>query len=161
MIKELIFSDKLQLFESLIKIYPDNPSIVLNTLIETTTALKRDGVPIELLRDIDYEKIFKELKEKQISKEAIESILTMKSKSPDLTIDQIKEQLNIKSLPVEDLKIIINDILANNLTMIRERGMNSMGPLMGDVMKKVRGNIDGAIVSKELKTALTKKLEEM
>jgi Glu-tRNA(Gln) amidotransferase subunit E-like FAD-binding protein len=36
-----------------------------------------------------------------------------------------------------------------------------MGPLMGDAMKKLRGKIDGAIVSKKLQTALQKKIKEM
>jgi Glu-tRNA(Gln) amidotransferase subunit E-like FAD-binding protein len=36
-----------------------------------------------------------------------------------------------------------------------------MGPLMGEMMKEVRGKIDGAIVSEELKTALTNKLKEL
>ena len=36
-----------------------------------------------------------------------------------------------------------------------------MGPLMGIVMEKVRGKIDGEIVSKELKVHILNKLKEM
>ena len=39
--------------------------------------------------------------------------------------------------------------------------MRAMGPLMGEIMKEVRGKIDGAIVSQELKTKLTKILKEL
>jgi Glu-tRNA(Gln) amidotransferase subunit E-like FAD-binding protein len=39
--------------------------------------------------------------------------------------------------------------------------MRSMGPLMGEVMKKVRGKIDGEIISKELKIQISNKLKEM
>jgi glutamyl-tRNA(Gln) amidotransferase subunit E len=161
MIKDLIFSGKLELFEKLINIYPDNPSIVLNTLIETTVALKREGISIENLTNKDYEDLFKQLKKKKISKEAIEKILEMKSKSPELTMEQVKNKLNIKSLTVDDLKLIIKRILENNLSIIKEKGIKAMAPLMGDVMKEARGNIDGAIVSKELKAALTKFIEEI
>jgi Glu-tRNA(Gln) amidotransferase subunit E-like FAD-binding protein len=38
--------------------------------------------------------------------------------------------------------------------------MRAMGPLMGEVMKEVRGKIDGALVSKELKNQLLKIIKE-
>ena len=37
--------------------------------------------------------------------------------------------------------------------------MKAMGPLMGDVMKQVRGKIDGALVSDKLKDLLMKKIK--
>ena len=62
---------------------------------------------------------------------------------------------------VEDLKIIISEIVDKNSKIIEEREMRSMGPLMGEVMEKVRGKIDGEIVSKELKVQILNKLKEM
>jgi glutamyl-tRNA(Gln) amidotransferase subunit E len=54
---------------------------------------------------------------------------------------------------------MINEIVNNNSDMIKEKEIRAMGPLMGEVMKKVRGKIDGAIVSKELKNAINEKLQ--
>jgi glutamyl-tRNA(Gln) amidotransferase subunit E len=85
----------------------------------------------------------------------------MKSNSPELSIEEVKNNLKIKSLSLDELKDIIKRILENNLSIIKERGIKAMAPLMGDVMKEARGNIDGAIVSKELKAALTKFIEEI
>ena len=39
--------------------------------------------------------------------------------------------------------------------------MRAKGPLMGEIMKKVRGKIDGAIISKELDIVIKEKLEEL
>ncbi|MHA1350322.1 MAG: hypothetical protein ACTSPZ_05725 [Promethearchaeota archaeon] len=39
--------------------------------------------------------------------------------------------------------------------------MRAIGPLMGEVMKKVRGKIDGAIISREMKSKLSLKLKEL
>ncbi|MHA1411286.1 MAG: GAD domain-containing protein, partial [Promethearchaeota archaeon] len=72
LIKELIFSGKLSLFEKLLKTFPDNPVIIITTLIETTRSLSRFGKNIENISEKDYQQIFKKLKEKKISKEAIE-----------------------------------------------------------------------------------------
>ncbi|MHA1459853.1 MAG: Glu-tRNA(Gln) amidotransferase subunit GatE [Promethearchaeota archaeon] len=160
-VKELIFKGKLSLFESLIEIYPAKPSIVINTLLNKAIAIKREGKKIENITNDDYKKIFRELKSKKIGKEAIEEIMRLKADSPNLTIEQSIKKLHLESLSIEDLKIIIKEIVNNNLKIIKEKEMRSMGPLMGEVMKKVRGKIDGEIVSKELKIQISNKLKEM
>ena len=161
MIKDLIFDGKLSLFNELIEIFPDNPLIILTTLLETTTALRRDGKEVENITDVDYKEIFKDLKNKRIGKEAIEDIMIIKADFPDLTIEQVKEKLSIESISIDDLKKVIEEIVNKNIDLLKKREMRAIGPLMGEVMKKVRGKIDGAIVSKELKNSITKKLEEM
>jgi glutamyl-tRNA(Gln) amidotransferase subunit E len=160
-IKKLIFNGTLSLFDSLIDIYPAKPSIIITTLLNTAKAIKREGKIIENITNDDYKKIFIELKNKKIGKEAIEAIMRLKADSPNLTIEQSIENLNLESLSIEDLKIIINEIVIKNLKVIKEREMRSMGPLMGEVMKKVRGKIDGEIISKELKIQISNKLKEM
>ena len=160
-IKDLIFTGNLTIFNDLIEIYPDNPTLIITTLLETSTALRRDGKDIENITETDYKDIFTLLKKKEIGKEAIEEMMSLKADSPELSIEQIKENLKIESISVEDLKKIINEIVKNNLDLIKEKEMRAMGPLMGEVMKKVRGKIDGAIVSKELKNALQTKLKEL
>jgi glutamyl-tRNA(Gln) amidotransferase subunit E len=161
MIKELIFNNKLDLFEKLIKIYPENPTILFTTLLETTTALRRDGKNIDLILDKDFIEIFQELKSKKIGKEAIEEIMITKTEYPNLTINQIKEKLNIESISTEELNKIILKIIKKNIQVIKEKEMRAVGPLMGEIMEEVRGKIDGAIVSKELKNHLQKKLKEL
>jgi len=160
-IKNLIFTGKLTLFDNLIEIYPAKPSIVLNTLLNKAKAIKREGKKIENITDEDYKKIFRELKNKKIGKEAIEDIMRLKTDSPNLTIEESIEKLHLETLSVEELKIIIKEEIDKNPKIIKERGMRSMGPLMGEVMKKVRGKIDGEIVSKELKIQISNKLKEM
>ncbi|MBA7534988.1 Glutamyl-tRNA(Gln) amidotransferase subunit B, chloroplastic/mitochondrial [subsurface metagenome] len=160
-IKKLIFNGQLSLFDSLIDIYPAKPSIIITTLLNTAKAIKREGKIIENITNDDYKKIFLELKNKKIGKEAIEDIMRLKADSPNLTIEQSIEKLHLETLSVEDLKIIIKEEINKNPKIIKERGMRSMGPLMGEVMKKVRGKIDGEIVSKELKIQISNKLKEM
>ncbi|MHA2397771.1 MAG: Glu-tRNA(Gln) amidotransferase subunit GatE [Promethearchaeota archaeon] len=153
-IKDLIFTGRLNLFNDLIKIYPKIASLILTTLLETTTALRREGRNIENISDNDFVEIFNMLDKKSISKEAIEEIMDFKALNPDLTVDQIKTKLKIESVSLDDLKKVISEVLSKNTKLIKEKQMRAQGPLMGLVMKNVRGKIDGAIVSKELKKAL-------
>ncbi|MBY8988996.1 MAG: Glu-tRNA(Gln) amidotransferase subunit GatE, partial [Candidatus Lokiarchaeota archaeon] len=122
-IKELIFKGKLSLFDSLIDIYPAKPSIVINTLLNKAKAIKREGKKIENITNDDYKKIFRELKNKKIGKEAIEDIMRLKADSPNLTIAQLIEKLHFETLSVEDLKIIINEIVNKSSKIIKEREM--------------------------------------
>ncbi|MBD3254542.1 MAG: Glu-tRNA(Gln) amidotransferase subunit GatE [Candidatus Lokiarchaeota archaeon] len=158
-IKDLIFEGKLNLFDDLIEIYPDNPTLILTSLLETTTALRRDGKNIENLTDKDYKDIFQLLREKEIGKEAIEEFMIAKADSPQFSVKEIKEELNIESISKEDLVDLINQIVEDNMDIVKEREMRAMGPLMGEVMEKVRGKIDGKIVSTELKKAIQEKLK--
>ncbi len=153
-IKDLIFTGRLNLFNDLIKLYPKIASLILTTLLETTTALRREGRNIENILDNDFIEIFNMLDNKSISKEAIEEIMDFKALNPDLTVDQIKTKLKIESVSLDDLKKVISEVLSKNTKLIKEKQMRAQGPLMGLVMKEVRGKIDGAIVSKELKKAL-------
>jgi len=160
-VNKLIFRGKLSLFDTLISIYPEKPSIVVHTLLNTAKAIKREGKKIENITDDDYKQIFIELKKKNIGKEAIEEIMRLKTDSPNLTIEQIMQKLNIESISLDELKKFIKEIVDGNLEIIKDRGMRAMGPLMGEVMKELRGKIDGEIISKELKSQIEKKLKEM
>ncbi|MHA1291925.1 MAG: Glu-tRNA(Gln) amidotransferase subunit GatE [Promethearchaeota archaeon] len=159
LIKNLIFTGKLALFNELLTIFPENPMLIITTLLETITALRRDGKIVENIKEKDFVDIFTLLKNKKIGKEAIEDILIAKAESPNLTIKETVKKLNIKSISLYDLSKFINEIIDKNINLIKEREMRAMGPLMGEVMKKVRGKIDGAMVSKELKKALQNKLK--
>ncbi len=158
LIKNLIFTGRLKLFDDLIKLYPDNSSLILTTLLETTTALRREGKDIDNIDNNDFIEIFTLLNKGEISKEAIEEIMKLKADSSELSINQIRKKLKIESLSVDDLKKMIIEIVNNNSNLIKEKGIRAKGPLMGEVMKKVRGKIDGAIVSKELEHALKEKI---
>ncbi|MFX1478073.1 MAG: Glu-tRNA(Gln) amidotransferase subunit GatE [Promethearchaeota archaeon] len=159
LIKDLIFTGRIKLFDQLITLYPNNSSLILTTLLETTTALRRDGKNIDNINDEDFLEIFDILDKKEISKEVIEDVISLKADSPELSINQVKKKLKIESITLGDLKKFIIEIVNNNSDMVKEKEMRAKGPLMGEVMKKVRGKIDGAIVSKELENAIKEKLK--
>ncbi len=160
-IKDLIFEGKLKLFEDLIKIYKENPTLIITTLLETIKALKRDGTKVNNLTDKHFIDLFTSLKNNEISKEAIEDILIKLSNSPNISLKEAKEQLKIIKLSDDDLIKSIQKIINKEVELIRKSEMRAFGPLMGEVMKEVRGKIDGKIVAEKLKEAIINKLEEL
>ncbi len=161
MIKDLIFTGKLDLFNKLVTIYTQNSSLIFTTLLETTKALRRDGKNVENITDKDFIDIFRLLKKGEISKEAIDELMSQKADSSQLSINEIKKKLKIETISKEDLQRLTLKVVNENLEMIKEKEIRAKGPLMGEIMKLVRGKIDGSIVSKELDTILKKKLEEL
>ncbi len=161
LIKELIFTGNIKIFNNLITIYSENPSLIITTLLETTKALRREGKTVENIDENFYINLFTLLKNKEISKEAVEEFMSLKAESPELSIKQIKENLKLGSITEEDLKQVIIQIVNSNIKLIKEKEMRAKGPLMGEVMKKVRGKIDGAVVSRELNSAINEKMKEL
>jgi glutamyl-tRNA(Gln) amidotransferase subunit E len=51
----------------------------------------------------------------------------------------------------DELEAIVRKIIAERKDFVSQKGKGALGPLMGVVMKEVRGSVDGKIVSEILK----------
>ena len=54
----------------------------------------------------------------------------------------------------QELEAIIHRIIADRSEFVEQKGKAALGPLMGVVMKEVRGSVDGKIVSELLKKGI-------
>ncbi len=158
-VEELILDGFLGLFTHVIGTYDINPALVLNTLLDTLTALARDGVDVDVLTDQHLLDIFGAIAKNEISKEAIDDILREIAKSPASSLKDIMTGLKISAMSVDALRSIINNLILKNASMIKEKGERAFQPLMGDVMREARGKIDGKVIAQELKAALEKALK--
>jgi glutamyl-tRNA(Gln) amidotransferase subunit E len=138
MADQILKSEYLDLFE---KFKDYGPTMVANTFTSVIKDLRRQGKEIDL-NEKDFEKIFKAVKSKKISKEAIPKILISKS---------IDEELKKEKISESELKNIIKNIFKEYPDLVKEKRESA---LMGEVMKKVRGKVDGQTVSKLLKKEL-------
>jgi glutamyl-tRNA(Gln) amidotransferase subunit E len=64
------------------------------------------------------------------------------------------EQLGLVPADTNDLKEIVDKVVAERLDFIKERGLGAIGPLMGVVMGECGGAADGREVSALLKAAI-------
>ncbi len=120
--------------------------------------VKKYGYPTIVARaiingcsEIDYDAIFKSLNEGKFAKEAVDDII--KRLCSGEAFDEILEIYGGKV----DIDKIIGRIISEKIDLIKERRMNAFKPLMGIIMKEVRGKVDGKIVSEKLK----KKIDEI
>lgn len=153
----MIRSYHLDLFESIVeKMRNVSPALVATTLQNTLKYLKREGITVENIGDEKVERVFKELNEEKVAKEAIPDILVYLAKDQTATVDEAIGILGIKEVSTGELAKIVEETIKKNMDLIREKKMQALSPLMGDVMKQLRGKADGKTVNDTLK----KRLEE-
>lgn len=147
---QLVRTDRVDIFEEIKAKLNVDSTIVASTLAYTLKELRRDECDVDGLDDEVFFEIFLLLEEGKISKDAVSAILGNVCKEGN-SPKKAAESLDLMMLSPHDVEKIIIDIVDSNTEMIKERGMGSMGPLMGMAMKKLKGKADGKLVNKFLK----------
>ncbi len=158
--KRIIASERSELFEELIQLGIP-PKLAISVLLDTLTSLRRDSYPVDEIPDKLIFDTFVKYKEGTISKEAIPEILMFLSKNPDKDVNAAIEALKIKKISLEELEKMVDDLIQKNINLIQERKEKAFKPLMGDIMRIVRGKIDGKIVSQVLMRKIKETIEKL
>ncbi|GAB4305227.1 MAG: Glu-tRNA(Gln) amidotransferase subunit GatE [Promethearchaeota archaeon] len=153
-VERLMLAGRLPLFLKLVELDDSLSRLAASTLLETCTALRRDGVEIDRVGDEAFVRLFQVVKSGKIAKEAMETVLTGLAADPSRTVDEIVEESDLTGFTEQDLRALVEKVVSDNLEMVKERGLRAMGPLMGDVMKEARGKIDGKVVSAKLREVI-------
>lgn len=151
---EIFDSDRLKLFEDIIKDTKVQPTFVASKITEDLTSLRRKGLNTDRLSDQTIKIVFQLLDEGDLAKESIPIILeTMLMKD----LDDVKQAIQILGLEqISEIEVneIIDKIITDNMALIKEKGRDSLGTLMGRSMSLLRGRVDGKKVSSILKSKL-------
>ena len=143
-------------FESLIANVKVDPTTVASVLVSDLRDLKREGIDVAIFTEEKLIEVFKLLESKKISKDAIKDLMVEVAKKPEDDVEQIASDANLTLLSEDEVIAIIHDIAVQNESMIKERQMGAMGPLMGMSMKKLKGKADGSLVNKIVREEIQK-----
>ena len=159
---EQIFDSRyIGLFEKIIEKIKINPTFVASILCSTITNLERNGLDSDLLKNDEIFKLFSLLEDGKISKESIEiifeSIMSGKSKNTE----EAMKNASIESVNEEEIEKIIVGIVDKNEIIIKNQKERAIGPLMGIVMKELRGKASGEIINRLLLENIKNKLEKI
>lgn len=145
-------------FEEILADVKVDPTPVASLLAYDLREIKREGLDIDILTTQHLKDIFQLLADSKIAKDSITKLTTCVIQSPDEEIKTTAENNNLTLLSQEDVTKIIEDIVNKNESMVKERQMGAMGPLMGMSMKKLKGKADGSIVNKIVRQSIQKML---
>ena len=151
MVDQVLRSEYLGLYEKLSKKH--DAKLVATALTAILKDLRRNKVPTENLTEEHFNSIFKALGKGKISKEAVPELMEFLSRKPDDTVEHALKDMGIQALTEDKLREIVRKVIAGNSAHAKAK---NMGPLMGDIMKEVRGRIDGKTVSRILRQELEK-----
>jgi glutamyl-tRNA(Gln) amidotransferase subunit E len=154
LVKQILNSEYVDLFERVAKETKVSPTIIAVALTETMKALRREGIEVERVTDEQLRKLFGLIDAGETAKEAIPDIITWLSKHEGATVKEAVESLGLAMISQEELERMVDDLMRENKNLIEEKKEGAFGPLMGMVMKKVRGRAKAELVSEILKRKL-------
>jgi len=152
--RQILDSENSELFETIVKESSVSPTTVAAFLTETLKALKRDGVEVDKVSENQTREIFKSISAGKLTKESVSDVAVWLSQHENKSVDEAINNLGLKIVSESELKTFIEKVIADNEKLVKERGENSFGILMGIVMKSMRGKIDAVLASKVLKEKL-------
>ncbi len=150
---QILRSPDLITFEEIVKTFENvHPTVIASTLLSTRDEVrKRYGLDTSAIEKRHFYQTFELLSGDKIAKEAIVEIIAHLASKPRLTAEKVVKKLKLQKISVRALRKIIDKTLKENDKLAKER---QFGILMGFVMRKVRGRIDGEVVANELKKKL-------
>jgi len=123
-------------------------------------SLEREGYDSSILSQDELFHLFVELDKSRISKESIPIILEKLLKKEGGGVDEIIRSFGSEDVTEEYVDEMINKIIEENDAVISQKGLDSIGLLLGRCMSILRGKIDGEKVNKKLVIKLTEHIEE-
>jgi len=160
LVAQLLDSDYLDLFEAVSKETKVSASFVAATLTETLKSLEREGVKVEVLTERSLRDVFISLDQGLIVKESVPDILTWLANNPEATVLGAVKALGLELLSQEDLWEIVRSKVKENEELVKRMGVRAIGPLMGAVMREVRGRARAEEVQGLLDRAFGELLEK-
>ena len=153
----MVMSHRVEIFEELCKKYKNKnikPTLIATTLEGTLKEIKREGYDVDVLTERHFDVVFEGLSNEKMSKEAVIEVLKGFAEYPEKDLDEILEIKGLKSLSKEEVEKIIEDIINQNIDVVKSKGMGAMGMLMGRCMAVLRGKADGKLINSILKEKL-------
>ena len=148
--EQLVQENNADLFEEVQKELPNMESVkIASDIAYTIKDLRRDGLDISKLnRDVLVE-IFSLVDNNVIA--AAETEVVLKDACNGISAEESVKKNNLEKLSDDVIEEGIKEIIKENESMILERKMGAMGPLMGKAMAKFKGKADGKTVSSIIK----------
>lgn len=153
--EQLVQRNDADLFEEIKSELPNlDATKIASDIVSTIRDLKRDGLDISKLNKPVLVEIFS-LVDKDVIPAAKTEVL-FKDACNDISPEESVKKNNLEKLSDDAISTGIIEIVEENKSMIEERKMGAMGPLMGKAMAKFQGKADGKTVSKLLTQEINK-----
>ncbi len=153
---QIFDSDYLAVFEEIASTTKVQPTFVASKLTEDFTSLQRQGLDTLVLTNSMIKDIFAKLDSGSIAKESVNILFERLMKNEARTVDEAIKTAGVSSISDEELSKGLDRIINDNITIVKEKGMNARSTLMGRAMAEYRGKADGQKINAMLEGKLQK-----
>ncbi len=151
---QVLISDYSEVFETVASTTRISPSFIAATLTETFRSMKRDGIALHILSEDVIQDLFSFIDSGNVAKEAIPELLVWMVKHENMVLNDAVKALGLRMVTEKKLREIVDRVIRDNEDLILERRVTALGPLMGIIMKELRGKADAEKISQLLKSGI-------
>jgi glutamyl-tRNA(Gln) amidotransferase subunit E len=144
-------SPNYQIFEEVVQNYPVSSSVVVRALETIPIELAREGVAISNLTEQHYKESLALVSQGSVAKEGLSDLLRALAEHPHMSATDAAASAGLAGVDKADVEKAVQAIVAGKVDLVLSKGERAIGPLMGLVMKELRGKADGGMVSAILK----------
>lgn len=144
------------LFEEIVRESSPSPSVAVRALETIPIELAREGVPVANLTERHFRESLALASQGRVAKEGLAQLLRALAEQPEMTAEQAAASAGLAGVAEDDVQKAVAAIVSAKADLVRSKGERAIGPLMGLVMKELRGRADGGLVSAVLKKEIEK-----
>jgi glutamyl-tRNA(Gln) amidotransferase subunit E len=135
-------------------------SVVVRALETIPIELAREGVPVTNLTEQHYRDCLAMVCQGRVAKEGLSDLLAALAANPQMAASDAAASAGLAGVDEAEVTKAVHAIVASKVDLVKSKGERAVAPLMGLVMKQLRGKADGSIVSailkKEIQNILSK-----
>ncbi len=128
-----------------------SPQVVARVYLNVFPELEKAGHATSKVGVETVKELLLAMSRGAFAKEAIPDLLSWMLKNDVWDVARASDSLGVESVAVEDVRAVCDRVVREREAFIRQRGeAAALGPLMGIVMKELRGKVDGKVISEVL-----------
>ena len=154
--KQILSSGYSDDFEKIVKQHPSLKNVIIRTFLNTFSELEKENLDVSVLEEKTLLNVFSRLSQGKFSKEGIPDLLRYIIKNPEVDVDTAIKQIGLTATGIDEIQRIIKKIVKERRDFVEQRGIDALGPLMGIIMKELRGKADGKVISEILRKEIEK-----
>lgn len=129
-------------------------AVAARTLLSTIPEIAKEGADVSRLDEAAMRSAFGALHDGAFAKEALPAVL--KSMCQGRSVEQAVKELGLGRMDSSEAEAVVAEVVAERQAFVREKGMAAVGPLMGPVMERLRGKVDGKVASELLRKEIAR-----
>ncbi len=158
--KQILLSGYLRVFEDLAKECRSfSPSMIASVFTSVAGELRKLGIELSEIPDAVIREVILVADSMNLGKDGLVALLMEVGKRgvkiPE-KVRELVESLGIKPLDLESVRKEVEEVINNHMNEIMARGERAFSFVMGKVMSRLRGKVDGKLVAKIVMEELSK-----